>query len=82
MSVKELNRSQLIQLKVDVLFKQFEEQGKTPSWGSIADADTLIPDEVVFWKDLQGFNSVKAISFKVDLKYLRLEWRGYYLLTL
>ena len=51
MSVKELNRSQLIQLKVDVLFKQFEEQGKTPSWGSIADVDALIPDEVI----LEGF---------------------------
>lgn len=48
MSVKELNRSQLIQLKVDVLFKQLEEQDKTPSWGDIAGTDVLIPDEVVF----------------------------------
>ena len=48
MSVKELSRSQLIQLKVDVLFKQFEEQDKTPSWEDIADADILISDEAAF----------------------------------
>lgn len=53
MSVKELNRSQLIQLKVDILFRQFEEQDKTPSWGDIADADILVSDEAVF-KEFAG----------------------------
>jgi hypothetical protein len=62
MSVKELNRSQLIQLKVGILFEQFAEQDKTPSWEDIAGADILISDETVF-EEFAGTEFSEGDSF-------------------
>lgn len=47
MSVEELNRDQLIQLKQNMLMERMDEEGETPSWGELAEADSLITDEEV-----------------------------------
>lgn len=47
MSVEELNRDQLIQLKQNMLMERMDEEGETPSWGELAEADFLITDEEV-----------------------------------
>ena len=62
MSVKELNRSQLIQLKVGILFEQFAERDKTLSWEDIANADILISDETVF-EEFAGTEFSEGDSF-------------------
>lgn len=47
MTVQELNRNQLNELKQHYVFKKAEEQGYSPSYGELADAED-IPDEVIF----------------------------------
>lgn len=47
MTVRELNRDQLIELKQDYLEKWAQETGERLSWGDYADADEEIPDEWV-----------------------------------
>lgn len=47
MSVEELNRDQLIQLKQNMLMERMDEEGETPSWGELAEVDSLITDEEV-----------------------------------
>lgn len=44
MSVYELNREQLNELKVDYLLMKQE----SVSWGELADADTLVRDETIY----------------------------------
>lgn len=48
MSVLELNRNQLLQLKQDIVFKRNEEQGTYPSWQELATADNNISDSEVY----------------------------------
>lgn len=47
MSVEELNRDQLVQLKQNMLMERMDAEGKTPSWGELAEVDSLITDEEV-----------------------------------
>lgn len=47
MSVEELNRDQLIQLKQNMLMERMDAERETPSWGELAEADSLITDEEV-----------------------------------
>lgn len=47
MTVQELNRDQLIQLKQQMLMERMDAEGDSPSWGELADADSLISDEDV-----------------------------------
>lgn len=47
MTVQELNRDQLVQLKQDMLIERMDAEGDWPSWGEMADADSLISDEDV-----------------------------------
>jgi hypothetical protein len=47
MKVQELKRAQLEQLKVDYVFRCFEERDETPSYWDIAQA-VNIDDEVIF----------------------------------
>ena len=49
MNVKELNRDQLIQLKQRYLTDWYDSLGSSPSYGELADADTLVADELVFY---------------------------------
>lgn len=48
MTFNELNRNQLIQLKQALLCKWYEEdpdEKGSPSWGELAEADSLVSDE-------------------------------------
>lgn len=47
MTVQELNRDQLVQLKQDMLIERMDAEGDWPSWEEMADADSLISDEDV-----------------------------------
>ena len=47
MTVQELNREQLDELKVKYLFDRFENYGMTPSYQDVAEA-TNIPDGLIF----------------------------------
>lgn len=47
MTVQELNRDQLIQLKQEMLMERMDAEDDCPSWGELADADSLISDEDV-----------------------------------
>lgn len=47
MTVQELNRDQLAQLKQDMLIERMDAEDDWPSWGEMADADSLISDEDV-----------------------------------
>lgn len=48
MTVKELNRDQLIELKQDYLEKWAQETCERLSWEDLANADDEIPDEWVY----------------------------------
>lgn len=47
MSVEELNCDQLIQVKQFMLMERMDAEGETPSWGELAEVDSLITDEEV-----------------------------------
>lgn len=47
MTVRELNRTQLGELKQDYVCKMFAKQDKDPSYGDLVDA-AKIPDEIIF----------------------------------
>lgn len=47
MSVDELTRDQMVQLKQRMMTDEYDERGETPSWGELAWADETIPDERV-----------------------------------
>ena len=47
MTVQELNRDHLIQLKQQILTERMDAEDDCPSWGELADADSLISDEDV-----------------------------------
>lgn len=52
MTVRQLNRDQLICLKQAVLFERYGDTGESPSYGELARADDIIRDEDVFrWYD-------------------------------
>jgi hypothetical protein len=48
MNVKELNRDQLVWLKVGLLLIRYGLRGEYPSWSDITEADNLVADEEVF----------------------------------
>lgn len=48
MTVYDLNRDQLIELKEHMLTERYDERGESPSWGDLAEADDIISDEEVF----------------------------------
>lgn len=45
MKLKDLNDDQRLQLKQDLLSRRMDEKGESPSYGELADADTLVTDE-------------------------------------
>ena len=45
MKLKDLNEDQRLQLKQDLLSRRMDEKGESPSYGELADADTLVTDE-------------------------------------
>ena len=50
MTVRELNRDQLTELKGRMVSDEiYESEGRTPSWGELAEAES-VPDERVFEK--------------------------------
>lgn len=57
MTVRELTREQLNELKVDYVFKQFREQDEMPSYGDITCA-VDIDDEVIF-EEYDGIDFVE-----------------------
>lgn len=48
MTVKELNRDQLIELKQDYLLRKMEKDNKSPSWGELCNIENLVSDQEVF----------------------------------
>lgn len=48
MTVYELNRDQLEELKQNYLTEKMDERGESPSWGDLADADSIISDHEIF----------------------------------
>ena len=48
MKVTELNREQLVSLKERYLCDWYDSYDQCPSWEELADADSIIPDELVF----------------------------------
>lgn len=48
MTVYDLNRDQLEELKQHILCERYDERGETPSWGELADVDDIISDEEVY----------------------------------
>lgn len=47
MNITELNREQIVELKQGYLIQQADENGFSPSWGELANADELITDDEV-----------------------------------
>lgn len=49
MSVTELNRDQLYDLNQQYLINYLSEvEDRSPSWGELADADEIVPDNIIF----------------------------------
>lgn len=48
MTVHELNRDQLTELKQNYLMLKMDYDGDSPSWGEIADVDSIVTDDEVF----------------------------------
>ena len=48
MTVYDLNRDQLEQVKQRMLMERYDERGESPSWGELAEADDIISDEEVY----------------------------------
>lgn len=48
MTVYDLNREQLIELKQAYLTQQYDERGESPSWGELASADEIISDDEIY----------------------------------
>ena len=48
MTVYDLNRDQLTEVKQRMLMEQYDQLGETPSYGELADVDDLISDEEVY----------------------------------
>lgn len=48
MTVQELSRDQLIELKQAYITEKNDEVGEGTSWGELADADELISDKEIF----------------------------------
>ena len=48
MTVYDLNRDQLTEVKQRMLMEQYDLRGETPSYGELADVDDLISDEEVY----------------------------------
>lgn len=48
MTVYDLNRDQLVELKQHYLTEQMDARGESPSWGELADADEIISDEEIY----------------------------------
>lgn len=48
MTVQELNRDQLIELKQHYIDEKNQEVGQGTSWGELADADELISDKEIY----------------------------------
>ncbi len=49
MTVKQLNRDMLIELKERYLMDKLDEtENRTPSWGELADADETVSDETIY----------------------------------
>lgn len=48
MTVYDLNREQLIELKQNYLTEQMDARGESPSYGDLADADDIISDEEIY----------------------------------
>lgn len=47
MSVHELNQDQIEFLKREILISELEKQGKQPSWGELAEVNSLVTDKEV-----------------------------------
>ena len=48
MTIYDLNREQIIQVKQDYLAEHlYEVEGRSPSYGELADVDTIVPDWVI-----------------------------------
>ncbi len=45
MKLKDLNEDQRMQLKQRILTDRMDAKGESPSYGELADADTLVTDE-------------------------------------
>ena len=45
MKLKDLNEDQRLQLKQRILTDRMDAKGESPSYGELADADTLVTDE-------------------------------------
>lgn len=75
MTVYDLNRDQLIEVKQRMLTERLDERGESPSWGELADADDIISDEEVFaeYGDTEfvpedfGIDEYEEYSFGADL---------------
>jgi hypothetical protein len=48
MTVRELDRGQLIELKQAYITEKNDEVGQGTSWGELADADDIISDKEIF----------------------------------
>ena len=59
MSVQELSRDQLTCLKQAYLTEMLDAQGGSPSWGELAEADSIISDTEVF-------NEYDGVDFTPD----------------
>lgn len=56
MTVKQLNRDMLVELKERYLMEKLDEkENRTPSWGELADADEAVSDETIY-KEYEGYD--------------------------
>ena len=56
MTVKQLNRDMLVELKERYLMEKLDEkENRTPSWGELADADEIVSDDTIY-KEYEGYD--------------------------
>ena len=73
MTVYDLNRDQLVELKQHYLTEQMDARGESPSWGELADADDIISDEEIY-NEYAGYEfGSDDFSSSAGQEYFRLD---------
>lgn len=62
MNVRELSRDELLELKSRYYTERLDQNGEIPSYGELANVDTLVTDEEVY-EEYDGIDFVKEDFF-------------------